>query len=118
METLTKKTKANNAVNILDIYRTKNGVWCFNDEDLDIIAEPFVGEINDMIDMYAKGKEELTIYISKEPILNGTLSLTRVEDEFEGMYRLDGTDIVGWLCPCLLRYFPNYINNIYVRIKQ
>lgn len=117
METI-QKTKANNAVNMLDIYRTKNGVWCFNDEDLGIIAEPFVGEINTMIDMYARGKEELTVYISKEEIPNCTLSLTKLESEFKGMYTLNGTDIEGWLCPCLLNYFPEYVQNIYVRIKD
>ena len=26
------KTKANNTVNVLNLYRTKNGIWCFDDE--------------------------------------------------------------------------------------
>lgn len=112
------KTKANNTVNVLNLYRTKNGIWCFDDEDLQIIAEPFVGDINTMIDMFAKGKEEVVAYISAEPIANGTLSLTRNDEaEYEGMYKLDGTDVEGWLCPCTLNYFKIYPEKIYALIK-
>ena len=50
-----KKTKANNTVNLLNIYKTKSGVWCFDDDDLGIVAEPFVGDINRMIDMHVDG---------------------------------------------------------------
>lgn len=111
------KTKANNTVNVIYPYRTPSGIWCFDDKDLDIVAEPFVGVINQMIDLYAKGKKNITAYISSKPIPNHTLSLTKREDAGEGMYQLDGTEMVGWLCPCLLNYFPDYVDKIYVLIE-
>lgn len=117
-ESATKKTKVGNTVNILHPYRTKGGIWCFDDDDLDIVAEPFIGKINEMIDMYADGKEGITVYISSSPIYEQTLSLSKKEELGEGMYQLDGTEIVGWLCSCLLNYFPDYVSNIYVRIEK
>ena len=116
-ETATKKTKASNTVNVLHPYRTKGGIWCFDDDDLDIVGEPFVGEINTMLDMHTNGKEEATIFISSKPIHDQTLSLSKKEELGQGIYQLDGTDITGWLCPCLLNYFPDYVDNIYVKIQ-
>jgi hypothetical protein len=112
-----KKTKANNTVNVLHPYRTEQGIWCFDDEDLDIVGEPFVGDINKMIDMYANGRKEIIAYISSRPVHKQTLSLSKKEELGEGMYQLDGTEIIGWLCPCLLQYFPDYPENIYAKIE-
>lgn len=117
METKQAKTKANNTVNLLNIRRDGNGIWSFDDKDLGIIGEVFVGEINTMIDMYAKGKKKITVFISSSEIPSYTISLTRIAGEFEGMYQLDGTEIEGWLCPCLLNYFPEYVEKIYVQFK-
>jgi len=33
------------------------------------------------------------------------------------MYKLDGTDVEGWLCPCTLNYFKTYPEKIYALIK-
>lgn len=112
------KTKKNNTVNVIYPYRSKEGIWAFDDEDINIFGEVFVGDINTMIDMFSEGKEKLTIFISSSPIPNFTLSLSRIKDsDVEGMYLLDGTDIEGWLCPCLLNYFPDYVDKIYAKIN-
>jgi len=112
------KTKSNNQVNVIYPKRNKYGVWSFDDDDLGIVAEPFVGDVNTVIDMFSNGKKSLEIYISKDIIPNFTLSLSRIKDsDVEGMYLLDGTDIEGWLCPCLLNYFPDYVDKIYAKIN-
>ncbi len=111
-------TKANNVVNILYPYRSKQGIWAFDDEQLGIVGEPFIGEINIMIDMYAKGSKNLIIYISSNPLPGQSLSLTKYNDGgTEGLYQLDGTEIIGYLCPCTLNYFPGYPERIYARIE-
>lgn len=110
------KDKTTNVINVIYPYRNKYGVWAFDDEEVGLQGEPFVGSINDMIDMYANGKKQVTVYISSQPIADQTLKLNRVE-EGEGFYELDGTEIVGWLCPATLKYFPNYPKNIYARIN-
>lgn len=111
-------TKANNQVNLLHIKRDKHGIWWFDDKDLKINHEVFVGDINTMIDMYSDGDNELLVYISKDPIAKETLSLNRIYEEGEGMYQLNGTEVIGWLCPCLLNYFPEYVENIHVKIQK
>lgn len=110
------KDKTKNQVNVIYPYRTKSGVWCFDDPEVELDAEPFVGAINTMIDMHADGKKQLTVYISKEHISGSTLSLDRVK-KGGGDYKLKGTDIVGWLCPATLKYFEKYPKEIHVKIE-
>lgn len=109
--------KTKNQVNVLFPTRNKWGIWAFDDADLGIVGEPFVGHINLMIDMLADGKEQVLIYCSKDPIPNFNISLTKREDLGRGMYQMDGTDVVGWLCPCLLRFLPTYTDKIYAKIE-
>jgi len=111
------KDKTKNVVNVIYPYRSNYGVWAFDDPEVGLQGEPFVGDINTMIDMYAQGKKEVIIYISSEPIEGQTLQLNRLEED-EGNYQLEGTDVVGWLCPATLKYFPNYPKNIYARIEN
>lgn len=116
METTINKSK--NQVNVLYPYRTKGGIWCFDDKDLEIVAEPFVGEINDIIDYFAKGRENLAVYISKGILPNETLVLNKKEELGQGMYECTTIGVTGWLCPCLLNYFPDYVDEIHVRIEK
>lgn len=113
-----KLTKANNQVNVLFPTRNKYGIWAFDDADLGIVQEPFVGHINYMIDMLVPGESECLIYCSKDPIAGQNISLTRRNDLGQGMYQMDGTDVVGWLCPCLLNYLPDYTEHIYARVEK
>lgn len=117
MEVTTKlKDKTKNQVNVIYPYRNKYGIWAFDDEETGLDGEVFVGDINTMIDMYAQGKKEVIVYISSEPIEGQTLQLNRLK-EHEGNYQLEGTNVVGWLCPATLKYFSNYPKNIYARIQ-
>ena len=110
------KDKTTNQVNVLYPYRNNYGVWAFDDAEVGLHGEPFVGDINKMIDMYANGKKKVIVYISSEPIAGQTLQLNRLK-KGEGNYRLEGTDVVGWLCPATLKYFPDYPKNIYAMIE-
>lgn len=108
--------KTRNVVNFIKADRNKYGIWTFDDEDLGIVGEPFVGEINDMIDACLEGYQECTILCSQFPIPNYNISLTRRDDLGQGMYQMDGTEVVGWLCPCFLSYFPHYVEKVYAKI--
>lgn len=130
------KDKTKNQVNVIYPRRTKYGVWVFDDPEVDLQAEPFVGDINKMIDMYANGKKKVIAYISREEIAGETLVLDRVKvktvvkpkdveiekgDEHileDGWYQLRGTEEVGWLCPATLKYFDKYPKEIHVKIES
>ena len=116
--TIKKRTKSNNQVNLIKANRDKYGIWWFDDDDLEIFHEVFVGDINFMIDMLVPGESECLIYCSKDPIAGQNISLTRRNDLGQGMYQMDGTDVVGWLCPCLLNYLPDYTEHIYARVEK
>lgn len=109
--------KTKNTVNVIKADRSYYGVWSFDDADLGIIGEPFVGDINRMIDALLNGDTECIIYCSSQPIHGHNISLTQRLDLGEGMYQMDGTEIVGWLCPCFLNYFPNYVERVYAKIE-
>lgn len=115
-EELTLVDKTKNQVNVLYPYRSTYGVWAFDDEQVGLHGEPFVGEINTMIDMFTNGDTKAIFYISHSPIADQTLSLTKVDND--GNYQLDGTEIVGWLCPATFKYFEGYPEKIYARIER
>ena len=109
-------TKNNNVVNQLHIHRDDCGIWWFNDEDLGILHEVFVGDINLMIDIYAKERKHLIVNISEYSMPNYTNVL--IQTEAEDVYELSGTEITGWLCKCLLCYFKDYPDFLYFEILQ
>lgn len=111
------KDKTKNQVNVIFPYRTKGGIWCFDDEEVGLQAEPFVGNCNKMIDMFVNGKKKCIIYISETPIKDQTFQLKKIVSYSEGTYNLVGTQEEGWLCPATLKYFKDYPDNIYVKIE-
>jgi hypothetical protein len=117
-ETTQYVDKTNNQVNVIFPTRNEYGIWAFDDEAVGLHQEPFVAEINDMIDLFVNGATRCTIYISKDPIPDAQVQLIhRGGDRYAyGTYELVGTDLVGWLCPALLKYFPSYVSKIYAKI--
>jgi hypothetical protein len=73
----TKKVvdKTQNQVNVIFPTRNEHGVWAFDDAEVGLRQEPFIGEINDMIDMFVNGATKCTIYISKDPIPDAQVHL-------------------------------------------
>lgn len=117
------KNKTNNQVNVIHPYRSKNGIWAFDDEEVGLEGEPFVGEINTMIDILTSGANGCTVYLSKDtlPSETGVLTKQPFNDETlldEGWYGLKGTEMKGWLCPALLKYFSSYPDEIHFKIEN
>lgn len=117
--------KTGNQINVIYPYRTQGG-WAFDDAEVGLHAEPFVLGIPEIIDSIVGRKNSFTAYISHSRIPRATGHLIKVEprelpeDEeggSEGWYKLEGTDMVGWLCPATLKYFKEYPEHIYFRIE-
>ena len=116
--------KARNQINVLHIFK-EDGVWMFNDGDIDIYKEPFISSMNPIIESMVKG-DKFIAFISKDP-MPYTLILDRIDKrqkwlnnniDMIGHYKLRGTKLIGWLCPCLLNYFTDYPKEIYVKIEE
>lgn len=116
------KDKTGNQINTIYPYRTKSG-WSFDDPEVGLEGEPFVAGVPEIIDMLVNGANSFTAHISHSPIPGYQCHLrqTAPPEGFQndpGWYEMVGTDMVGWLCPATLKYFPTYPKDIYVTIEK
>jgi hypothetical protein len=117
--------KTGNQINTIYPYKTKSG-WAFDDEEVGLKAEPFIAGIPQIINSLVGKKKSFTAHISHSKIPKATghlvkMSLDEVKfeelDEIDGWYKLEGTDMIGWLCPATLKYFKDYPDDIYFKIE-
>lgn len=97
------------------------GVWVFDDESKGLQREPFVGEMNVIIDHVVQGipgaRDGVCLYFSAVPFPGHQLSLSwRRSDGYGGnFYFCEGLRIEGWLCPAFLRYVDEPPKEIFIR---
>jgi len=107
-------TMTNNSLHTITIYRLAPDVWGFDDGPNGIIAEPFVGETNHMLDVLLEthGAEGTVITFGATPFPGASEWDWQSGDEFGNWYLYRGT--LGWLCPTLLVYFDRPPRKIYI----
>lgn len=99
------------------------GHWVFDDANVDLVREPFVMGIDEMItgmvSTFENPEEGFVILFSESPFPGYTLSLERMYEEFDGnWYKSEELGSNGWLCPALFKYFDEAPQHIYVQIKE
>lgn len=95
-----------------------NHTWRFDDPTCGLVAEPFVGSANRVIDAIIEhngaklDKEHMISLFFSHVEFPGSTKLILVEEKetvpWVGTgvtYRLDGTDMEAWLCPAFYHYF-------------
>jgi len=97
--------------------------WVFDNKKLNLDKEAFVqgaDVIIEYISHYIEGaKDGFALTFSSERMINSHYSLTFIKSEMGGSwYQLDGTDLQGWLCPALFKFFPTAPERIYVSVAQ
>lgn len=110
-----------NAIMVIFPYQYE-GVWVFDDPDVDLVKEPFVFGVPEMIDGLINdipnAKQGFKLIFSKKPFPSCQRKLTWVREEYEGnWYTISGTK-EGWLCPALFKYFDTAPQNIYVKAES
>ena len=114
-----ERPKANNEVNVIHPYRTQYRTWVYDDEDLGVYSEAFVMGSSEVIDhLVGEETNSFQAAISAKPLPKYDARLIKIEGEEEGWYQLEGTDMQHWLCGCVLDYFQDYPDNIYVKISN
>lgn len=136
-----QRVKASNTVNTLHPYRDPvSKGWYYDDEDLGVYKEAFVMGSSEVIDhLVGKDCNSFTAHISHSKIPAYTARLKKLSpkealeqekhlgyeavdekdsEPMQGWYRLEGTEMVHWLCGCVLDYFTGYPANIYVKIVK
>lgn len=112
----------NNALQVIAPYRS-GGVWVFDDPVKQLVREPFVGEINRMIDQLTAdipdARSGFQLIFSPRPFPGYHLSVRKVRSEYDGTwYVCNELQTEGWLCPALLLYFAEAPDEIYVKAES
>lgn len=101
--------------------RSLGAVWVFDDEARGLKSEPFVGDINAMIDYLCLQVEsqDITLIFGAHPFPGAMLHLERAETEHGGTwYFCRELGIRGWLCPALFKFFEEAPEAIYVKAER
>lgn len=115
----------NNAIFSITPYY-HSGMWVFDDDRVNLVKEPFVAGIPEIIEYYlAKenidGKKGFVAIFSDTPMPDYTSILNifdREKTQTGAWYRDEVTKMEGWLCPALLLYYKTPPENIYFKFKK
>ena len=96
--------------------------WVFDDDAVDLVQEPFVSGVPEMIDELVAdipdARQGFRMLFSVAPFPGYQRKLTRVREGFGGWwYASDEPEAEGWLCPALFRYFDEAPEEIYVKAE-
>jgi len=118
-----------NAIQVLDLYRYA-GTWVFDDEEHDLVKEPFVAGSPEILD-YALlavgyGDETRMRLLFSQGHFPESVEALRGSEEGEGYWYVvpampDETTLSGvkegWLCPATLCYFDGFPEKIYFKVE-
>ena len=98
-----------------------NGMWVFDDPDVDLIKEPFVSGIPDIIEEATKqipeAEKGFRAIFSAKPFPGYDVELELIREEMGGnWYRWAKTGEEGWLCPALFKYFQAAPEKLYIKV--
>ncbi|HWN64449.1 MAG TPA: DUF6717 family protein [Candidatus Binatus sp.] len=99
------------------------GMWVFDDPAVGLSREPFIAGIDMMIDKVVAGipnaDKGFRAVFSAAPFPGADFKLEwRREESGGNWYYSDQFKMEGWLCPALLKYFPNAPREIYVKVES
>ena len=112
-----------NSLNVIFPYK-QYGMWVFDDERVGLAAEPFVSGADVILEILAEpipnADKGFRLLFSATPFPGCQMKLDWLrEDEFRtgNWYQWAGTDLEGWLCPALFKYFEQAPLNLYIKAE-
>ncbi len=98
-----------NAISVLFPYKHE-GMWVFDDPDVELRREPFVFGIDEMITRLVTAipdaEQGFRLLFSPTPFPGHQVKLEWRREEYGGnWYFCPQLGIEGWLCPALFKYF-------------
>ena len=95
------------------------GCWVFDDPAVGLVKEPFVGEVNTVLDRLTdhipNARSGCRMLFSHSPF-PGSHRMVRVREENKGNWYLSPElNISGWLCPAMFKYFSEAPTELYVK---
>lgn len=97
--------------------------WMFDDENNNLVQEPFVSGTPEMIDTLVRYIPDATkgfkLLFSEFPFPGYQVELVWLKEEYEGnWYRWESENLEGWLCPALFNYFSETPKKVYCRAEK
>lgn len=107
-----------NSIMSLNLYKYSN-LWCFDDEHHNIVREPFVMGMSEIISSYLpEDTEHCNIMFSNEPFPNSEHLILESEEYNGGWYRVESNNMRGWLCPVTRIYMQGIPKDIYFQVNE
>ena len=112
-----------NQIFVIRPYRLRpGGVYVFDDEARGLKQEVFVSDTTMAIDLMRAVQEvgsEFELVFSADPFRGHQYCVNRKASEYGGtVYEQRDLEIEGWLCPALLRYFPEPPEHLYLQFRE
>lgn len=110
-----------NSIFVIKPYKWE-GLWVFDDSNVGLVREPFVGGADTMIDVATAHLSNaaqgfLAVFSSSYfPDAQIVLEWDR-EDGGGNVYRWKEREMEGWFCPALLRYFVKPPAKLFIQVK-
>jgi hypothetical protein len=110
-----------NTMLIIFPYKSE-GTWAFDDAQAELVREPFVFGVPEMIDQFVtdipNAEQGFKLFFSASPFPGYQAKLTWVREEYGGNWYLwKAFQMEGWLCPALFKYFTESPQNLYCKAE-
>jgi hypothetical protein len=111
----------NNSIFVIKPYKWE-GLWVFDDPRVGLEKEPFVGGTDTILDVATRdiprANEGFLAVFSAGFFPGAQIVLEWVREEWGGnVYCWPEKGMEGWLCPALLKYFPEAPKKLYIQVK-
>lgn len=110
-----------NSIFVIKPYKWE-GLWVFDDPRVGLDKEPFIAGADTMIDVATAGipnaEQGFLALFSATEFPGHQIALEWVKEYALGnVYRWEEKGMEGWLCPALLRYFPEPPRILFIQVK-
>ncbi|QDT44284.1 hypothetical protein Pan241w_43930 [Gimesia alba] len=110
-----------NAIMVIAPYRHQ-GTWVFDDSSAGLVQEPFVAGVPEMIDVIVAdipdANEGFRLLFSAKPFPKFQKKLIWLRgDQGGNYYRFEDSDMEGWICPAMFKYYETAPKALYVKAE-
>ncbi len=96
--------------------------WVFDHSEFDLVREPFVFGVPEMIDALVENIPNATtgfrLLFSAQPFPGYQVKLDWLREEYQGNWYLwQGKGLEGWLCPAMYHFFQEAPTQLYCRAE-
>jgi hypothetical protein len=111
-----------NSIMVIHPYKYE-GMWVFDDENVNLVQEPFVAGADKMLDRMVStipnAESGFSLLFSANPFPGYQLKFDWRREEYQGnWYYNTELDMEGWLCPALFKYFDKAPKEFYAQCKE